>query len=163
MAVSQDDAYAANRTAGRTRKGRFSGDWLDIWFTLFVAAAAITALAYYLGGTSEELRNGFLLTGAVAGLAGWGTGIVASPYDTGNRGSSRIWPIIVAALAGYFFAKFDGYLSGVLASQGRISSGGALLPHLAIGIAMFLVVAITTYVFRCHNLVWSEGAGRDKR
>lgn len=142
-------------TPAPAHRGRFNGDWLDVWFTLAIAIAAILALWYYISDAAETMRPALMLTAAAAGLAGWGVGIIATPYHhPAATGRARLWQLALAVLFGYGLARFDAIATALSPAA---DGGTSLLPYVGVGLVLFLVAALTTYVLRSRNAMWNAG------
>ncbi len=140
MATSMStDAPVQNPPARRT-------DWLDIWLTLFVIVAAVTALAYYIVGTPPAIRPRMLLAATAAGVAGWAMGVLLSPYD---RVMSAGWKVVIALIAGFLIAKLYEPFKAFVTSCGEgagIAPG--FIPIIIVAVAIFLLVLTATYLLR---------------
>ena len=144
---------------GKTRRYRgFGGDWLDIWLTLFVVAGAVAALFYYISGLPKDMHPILLLSGTIAGLAGWGTGILFSPYGSDangvhNGGGWRLMTgLIVGFLAAWFWQPVKEFFTTCGSGAAGIFNSG-MMPVLAVAVIIFLLAMITTYVLRSFNRV----------
>ena len=135
----------------------FGGDWLDIWFTLFVIVAVLAALGYYISGLPKELYPSLLLIGTLGGLLGWGFGVFLSPYSKSgdsvifSPGNGRLLTgLIIGFLAAWFWQPIKQFLTSCGPDVGNFLHSG-LMPVTAVGLIMFLLATITTYIMRGFN------------
>ena len=135
----------------------FGGDWLDIWLTLLVVVAVVAALGYFISGLPKDMRPILLLAGTTAGLAGWGLGVLFSPYGGRDRLSSSgngrlLIGLVVGFLLAWFWQPIKAFFNSCGPQVGSFMSSG-MMPVAAVSFIIFLLALITTYVLRSFNRV----------
>ena len=103
------------------------------------------------------MRPILLLAGTTAGLAGWGLGVLFSPYGGRDRLSSSgngrlLIGLVVGFLVAWFWQPIKEFFNSCGPQVGGFMSSG-MMPVAAVSFIIFLLALITTYVLRSFNRV----------
>jgi hypothetical protein len=149
MATS-DEGRKAGSKAGRIALGAdFGGDRGDVYGSIIVCCVVGALLLVLLYPYREHAAN-MLLTGIVAALLGWGAGLVATPYSSGEASRlSDISKVGYAALTGYLVAHFNKLFDALFSTK---DNAVTVFPYVGFGLAWFLLALLITYYTRSYRI-----------